>query len=179
MELLIAVPLVYLLSYLIGRVYTEKKILSVLMGFLILTACLEAGGIIFFLTGGRLSSLAGIWASFSCFLAAVSLLLTRKRKREEREEKIPIFFIALICLMILIQVSFSFFFTSTIEKYAKEIIWAVKSVEQDGVSIVGGGPVFGWWLWIASLSQLTGLHPIMIGKGLMPWIVIPLSYLSY
>ena len=81
--------------------------------------------------------------------------------------------------MILIQVSFSVFFTSTIEKYAKEIIWAVKSVEQDGVSIVGGGPVFGWWLWIASLSQLTGLHPIMIGKGLMPWIVIPLSYLSY
>lgn len=179
MELLIAVPLVYLLSYLIGRVYTEKKILSVLMGFLTLTACLEAGGIIFFLTGGRLSSLAGIWASFSCFLAAVALLLTRKRKREEREEKIPIFFIALICLMILIQVSFSVFFTSTIEKYAKEIIWAVKSVEQDGVSIVGGGPVFGWWLWIASLSQLTGLHPIMIGKGLMPWIVIPLSYLSY
>ncbi len=179
MELLIAGPLVYLLSYLIGRIFTEKKGLSIVNGFLILTACLEAGGLFAFLIGGRLSYLAGIWASLSCLLAAVSFLLTRKKRIEVREEKIPISFIGLISLMILIQVSFSVLFTSSADKYAKEIIWAVKSVEQDGTAIAGGGPIFGWWLWIASLSSLTGLHPMTIGKGLMPWIVIPLSYLSY
>lgn len=178
-ELLIAGLLVYFLSYLIGRVYTEKKILSIINGFFTLTACLEVVGLLFFLIGGKLSSLAGIWASFSCLLAAVSLLLTRKKKIGERGRKVSVLFKVLVGLMILIQVSFSIFFTSSVDNYAKEIIWAVKSVEQDAVSVVGGGPAFVWWLWIASLSWLTGLHPMIIGKSLMPWIVVPLSYFSY